>query len=238
MALFGLGKKKAAPGGPPTNIPTDRVIQLRQQGVSNDQVIQALQQEGYSSSQIFDAMSQADIKGAVGDEAGMPPGGLPPAPPGGPMPEAQPQMPPQQAPMPEQQVAPAMPPPAIPEMPLMPGPAPAMDKTAIEEVAESIIDEKWEELMKNVDKIVAWKEETETKLGKIEQAMKDLKERFESLHQGVLSKVSQYDKGIKGLGTDIKAMEQVFKKVLPTFSANVGELSRIAKKMKSPSKKK
>jgi len=146
------------------------------------------------------------------------------------MPPAQ-QMPP---PMPEQQME-AMPPPMPPQDMQM---QPSIDKDAIAEVAESIIDEKWEELMKNVEKIVAWKEETEAKLTKMEQKMKDLKERFEALHSGVLSKVSEYDKGIKGVSADIKAMEEVFKKTLPTFTANVGELSRLTKKLKTPKSKK
>ena len=71
MALFGLGKKPtqpAAASAPAEGVPTELVIQMRQQGMSNDQIIQNLQTQGYSSSQIFDAMSQADIRGAV--EAG------------------------------------------------------------------------------------------------------------------------------------------------------------------------
>ena len=211
MGLF--GKKKAAEGVP-TDVPTDRIIQMRQQGISNDQIISQLQQEGYNSSQIFDAMSQADIKGAAGGE-------VPPAPPGGPAPAEMP-LPPE-----------GMPPPMPEAMP-----SAGVDRTVIEEVAESIIDEKWEELMKNVDKIVEWKESTEEKLTKMDQKIGDLKERFEALHQGVLAKVSEYDKGIKEVGTDVRAMESVFKKVLPTFTANVGELSRITKKIKTSKPKK
>jgi len=212
MALFG---KKKIPGAA-EGIPTDRVIQMRQQGYSNDQIIQGLQREGYNSSQIFDAMSQADIKGTVEGE-------YQPIPPGAAMP---------------QEMPPAMPEPMhLPEMPPMPA-APAIDRAAIEEVAESIIDEKWEELMKNVDKIVAWKEETEVKIAKMQQRIKDLRERFEVLHTGILGKISEYDKGIKGVSTDIQAMGEVFKKVLPTLTANVGELSRITKKIKRPSSQK
>jgi hypothetical protein len=132
-----------------------------------------------------------------------------------------------------------MPPPMPAEMPPpMPPPeiqmsTPTIDRSAIEEVAEGIIDEKWEELMKNVDKIIAWKEEAEAKIAKFEQKISDLKERFEALHSGILSKVTEYDKGIKGVRTDIKAMEEVFKKTLPSFTANVGELGRLTKKLKS-----
>ena len=83
MALFGMGKKPAQQGtapvaAPAAGVPTDLVIQMKQQGMSNNQIIQNLQGNGYSSSQIFDAMNQADVKGAV--EA-APPGAGP-----GPMP--------------------------------------------------------------------------------------------------------------------------------------------------------
>ena len=73
MGLFGRKKKEevpeapmpVVPGAPAAGVPTDRVIQLRQQGMSNNQITETLQREGYSSSQIYDAMSQADIKGIV-----------------------------------------------------------------------------------------------------------------------------------------------------------------------------
>jgi hypothetical protein len=229
MALFGLGKKKpaqpaAAPAAAPAGgIPTDLVIQMRQQGLSNDQIMQNLQGQGYSSSQIFDAMSQADIKGAVeaGPGAGPIPGEAPPG--------AVPPPPPEAAPPPVPGEAP--PPGGVP----MPA-APEAGTERIEEVAEAIIDEKWEELMKSVDKIVAWKETTEAKIIKMEQAMNDLKERFEELHKGILAKIGEYDKGIRDVGSEIKAMEGVFKKVLPSLTENVGELSRITKSMKGKKK--
>jgi len=240
MALFGKKKKDKSAEG----VPVDKVLQLRQQGYSNDQVIQSLQQEGYESSQIFDAMSQADIKGGVSGEERE----TPPAPPGGPAPQSEPvsQQPQQQE---SEQVQPqgqqqqytqqqyaqqssyGMPPPSSSQ-------GYGMDRQAIEEIAESIIDEKWDALMKNVDKIVEWKEATESKITKLQQKVKDLKERFESLHSGVLSKLSEYDQGIKGVSSDINAMEEVFKKTLPTFTKNVKDLSKLAKKMKPSSKSK
>ena len=105
------------------------------------------------------------------------------------------------------------------------------------EIAESIIDEKWEELMKAVDKIVVWKESTEKKMTQMEQKMDDLRNEFDALHKGVLGKVEEYDRGIKEVGTDIKAMEEVFKKTLPTFTENIHELSRLTKNIKSKKKK-
>lgn len=248
MALFGK-KKEAAPGipppgappappaRPPEGVPTDLVIQMRKQGLTNNQIVQALQREGYSSSQIFDAMSQADIKGiverpkeGVAAEAGPAPA-MPP-----PMPEAGPVAPPG-VPAAPPAAPPVGPPPPAPEAPPAEVPG-AVSKEEIEEIAESIIDEKWEELMKAVDKIVTWKDATEAKITKIEQRIGDLKTEFDALHKGILGKIEEYDRGIKGVSTDIKAMEEVFKKTLPTFTENIRELSRVTKELKGKKKKK
>ena len=45
--------------------PINEIMQMRKQGLSNNQVIQNLQREGYTNTQIFDAMNQADTKMAV-----------------------------------------------------------------------------------------------------------------------------------------------------------------------------
>ena len=57
---------------------------------------------------------------------------------------------------------------------------------------------------------------------------------FESLSQGVLGKIGDYDKNLTDLGVEIKAMERVFQKVLPSLTENVNKLERMAKK--TPSK--
>ena len=44
--------------------------------------------------------------------------------------------------------------------------------------------------------------------------------------------MGEYDKNMKEVGTDIKALETVFKKILPSFTENVAELSRITKRVK------
>ena len=68
--------------------------------------------------------------------------------------------------------------------------------------------------------------------------MNDIRADFETLHKGILGKVGEYDQNLTNLGAEIKAMEKVFSKILPTFTENVNELSRLAKdlKMKSSSK--
>ena len=70
------------------------------------------------------------------------------------------------------------------------------------------------------------------KIDDLDKNISDLHMNIDSLKQSVLSKINQYDKGISNAGTSIKAMENAFSKVLPTFVENVNELSRITKKIK------
>jgi hypothetical protein len=240
VALFGGKKKEAAPMPPAmpgqgAGIPTERVIQMRQQGIPDNQIIDSLQKEGYNSTQIYDAISQAEIKATI--EA--PPGTeVEVSFQGGPMGmEGQQQMqypepiPQYQEPMQQR----GMPPPPQQDIP-SPYPSSGSKREEFEEIAESIIDEKWEELIKDLDKIVVWKEETDIKIVKIEQQVKDLKDRFEELHEGVLAKIGDYDKNMRNVGADLQSMESVFKKILPTFTENVNELSRITSRVKESKK--
>jgi hypothetical protein len=223
MALFGLGKKKDAGAQPPMAgqamgqpLPIDKVMGMRQQGLSNNQIIQALQRDGYSSTQVFDALNQADMQ-ATGAPLAYPEQQYQP----------QPGMPPEQM-MPQEQ---------MPYDQGYPQPFAGGERERIEEMAETIIDEKWDELLKNINKITEWRDKTDARISKFEQEMKDLKDDFDKLHKALIGKISEYDQNILNVGTEIKAMERVFQKILPTFTENVSELSRITRNIKKPAAK-
>ena len=103
-------------------------------------------------------------------------------------------------------------------------------KGRVEEVAEAIIDEKWNELMKDMNKVIEWKDRSDTELKRLAQEIVNLKERFEGLHKGILGKISEYDQNLKGVGSEIKAMEMTFQKILPTFTEGVNKLERFTKR--------
>ena len=46
-------------------VPTDKVMEMRSKGLSNNQIIQILQREGHDMPLIFNAMNQADIKSGI-----------------------------------------------------------------------------------------------------------------------------------------------------------------------------
>ncbi|MBI3036769.1 hypothetical protein HYY73_03400 [Candidatus Woesearchaeota archaeon] len=295
MGLFNFGKKKEEPIQGP-RVPVDDVARMRRQGLSNNQIVQALQRNGFQSHQIFDAFNQADLRvpsPLQGMQQGMQPGmqGMPPR-------AAQrqqfmqpgPQGPQGMAGTDHGQESPAdlgMPPvpPGLDEMgneasitgpqtadefsglpglgedfgqggqqpgqepvqfpqqgesfPSQPASYGSYDASAkIEEISEAIIEEKWQDLMKDFNKIVEWKSSMEQRMAAIEQRLSDLKAGFDNLQRSVVDKVSDYDKSVKDVNTEMKALEQVFQKIIPTMTENVNELSRITKVMKSPQQQK
>jgi prophage DNA circulation protein len=195
------------------NIPLAKVMQLRSQGTPNNQIIQTLQNDGYNSDQIFEAMNQADLQQNVGQgmsEPNVEPDNI----------ENNMQMQPnsvsQQFPSMEQHMSNSF---------------NDANRSVIEETTEAIINEKWKELMSNVQKINTWKDSMEHKMTVMENNFKNLQLNFDKLHHAIIGKIGEYDQNIINVGTEIKAMEKVFQKILPTFTENVSELSRITSKM-------
>jgi hypothetical protein len=197
----------------PYDTPVALVIQMRNQGLSNNQIVQNLSRQGYTNTQIFDAMNQADMKSSVipTDISSSVPQAA------NPMTGFQQQQEDFSQSNQQQDYEYQY---------------PAQENVTTEELVESIIEEKWGDLIKDVNKIIDWKTKTETRITSLEQKFNDLKESFDQLHRAVVGKVSEYDKHILEVGAEIKAMEKVFQKVLPSFTDNVNELSRIVDKVK------
>lgn len=267
----------------PSNIPTDKVVEMRSQGLSNNQIIQILQRDGYSLPAVFNAMNQADIKGGV-DASGLAAPlsadtlQQPMSDTGGSM-MPQPNQMQQQNPMmgqqmqgqgmPQQQygdqvpmmqdtgmmtdqdqgmdpnmqqpmdTGAQMPPDYGPQgygpsqnMAPMGYGGSSFESQRIEELAEAIIDEKWNEIVRSINKIIDWKERVEARVTKMEQQLDDMNKNFDTLHKGVLGKITDYDRNLTNVGAEIKAMDKVFQKVLPSLTENVSELSRITSGMR------
>ncbi|MFP4567431.1 MAG: hypothetical protein ACLFN8_00655 [Candidatus Woesearchaeota archaeon] len=101
-----------------------------------------------------------------------------------------------------------------------------------EELIEAIIEEKWEMLLKDLTKLAEWKNNTTQKVITMEQQMQDMRREFDKVHSLIISKIDDYDKNMTNVGAEVRAMEKVFTKVLPLFTENVAELSKITKELK------
>lgn len=175
----------------PTEVPISQVASMQTQGLTNNQIIQALQRQGYQPTQIYDALAQAEAKRSI--EPMEVPG----------------EMPPQRS---ETRQAPAHP--------------------ESEAVVEQIIEEKWHDLQKDIVKFNEWKDMITSRMDKLEQSTTDMKTDLDGLHKAIVARIGEYDKTLMDVGTEIKAMEKVFQKVLPELTGNIQELSRITKNVK------
>lgn len=217
MAMFSFGKKKTQGGSQDNSTSAvDQIMNMTQQGYTNDQIADNLRGQGYDSSQIFDAMNQASMS----QQQNMP---------------SQPMiddynMAPQDPYGGGQEMPPMDPPPDMGAQQQQSYVAPVTDKERIEELAEAIIDEKWNELVRDIEKVIDWKEKTEARMNKIEQRLEDIKLSLDTFNKNLMGKISEYDKNISNVGVEIKAMEKVFQKVIPSLTENVNRLERIGKK--------
>ncbi len=134
---------------------------------------------------------------------------------------------------------------SLPQEPAYPGrspelarslmPQPSADNSIyerIEELTENLIDEKWDELIAEVKKIVEWKQKVEEKQTSMLADLRKLKEDFAILHQGVLGKLGDYDSRMRDVGAELQAVSKVFKDVVPEFVENVKELKYLSEKRK------
>ncbi len=202
------------------DVPIDQVRKMKEQGMSDNSIVETLQRDGYRSSQIFDAMTQADMKPAdevkeVTDD----------------FPEVENAVRgSDKAPSPPQnQPDPPQPQPSTSSPPVSPGAGYTED---LEELVESVIDEKWADIEEDIKKVVDWKKDTEKRINSMQKEIKDLRERFDKLHEAVIGKIGDYDENIMNVGAEIKAMEKAFSKIIPEFSESVSELADLVEDLK------
>jgi hypothetical protein len=226
----------------------NNVNQMRSTGLSDSRIISGMRSSGMNNTQTYDTMRLADLAKNGSDKLAELPEMPMPSPPSEP-----PMMPP---PMRSQYNSPqsfypqaqgsqgqpgGIPPSQVPPPPMQPFPNMAFPSPQqatgttveeIEEVVETIIDERWKEVTENIKKVIDWKNLMDQRFERMDQEIKDLKENFNELYKAIVGKIGDYDKNLLKVGSDLKAMEKVFSKVLPTFTENVNDLSRIAEDIK------
>ena len=203
----------------PSDIPISDVLGMLKNGYSNEEISRVLEQKGYNLQQISDAINQGSIKQGVE----------------GPMPDMQPSamdqdipLPPQEQPAPVQPQAPAVPQQQYYQMPPQQGPS----YEEMQAVVEQIVEEKWRDLMRNVGDISVFKARVGDDLEATKQEVLRTQKRLEDLQVAVLGKVREYNQNVIDINNEMKALEQVFGKIIEPLTANVKELARVTEELK------
>jgi len=112
-------------------------------------------------------------------------------------------------------------------------PQPQVSSDYIQQIAEEVVEEKWDDLMSKVGDIRLWKDKIDNDITSIKQEILRTQNHFASLQKAVLGKVSEYNENILNINTEMKALEKVFEKIIQPLTSNIKELNRITNKLKT-----
>ena len=231
----------------PEDTPINKIVELKSQGQSNTDIIRTLQEQGYSFQQISEALNQAQTKETI--EGANPPatettssGEMQPSvlynqePPQETQQEAQVNPPALQAPTPRSQTpafSSEVQPQFWPEQ-QMPLPSQTLGTSTedIEEIAESIIAEKWQKVAEELGDMAAWKERTTTDLEAVKQEIMRVENRFENLQNSILGKVKEYDQSVSDVSIEIKAVGKLLSNIVTPLTNNVKQLEKLINNLK------
>jgi len=223
--------------------PTNDVLNLRKKGFSNNQIINQLQENKYDLNQISSALNQAEIKNSVSSDSEIPselsnaPSPTPsknnseknelsfseppmtagqPLPPTGNLTQTKTKK--QEYPETSQSFASE--------------PMERASYNMMEEIAESIIKEKWDDMISNIGDLKVWKEKVDTDILSVKQEILRTQQRFENIQKAVLGKLKDYDRSVIGISSEMKALEKVLEKILTPLTKNIKELTKITQELK------
>ncbi len=104
---------------------------------------------------------------------------------------------------------------------------PDLSSSRVQEIVESIVEEKWEDLISKVGDIGLWKESVNNDLEAVKQEILRVQERFNNLQNILIGKVTDYNRSVTDLNAEMKALEQVMQQIIEPLTSNVKELGKI-----------
>ena len=202
----------------------DQIMQMKSQGVPDEEIINELSQQGISPRQINDALKQAQIKSAVSNnygndeemQASMMPREETPSPEQETyQPNYQPQQ--QYAPQQEEVYQPQMQ--QGQEQSYQPGGyeqyAPAgIDTDTVMEIADQIFSDRIKKFQKQVDSLTEISTLLQTKMENISERFKKIETVIDKLQLAILEKVGSYGRNLEGIKKEMSMMQDSFSKMI------------------------
>lgn len=208
----------------------EQIIQLRNQGISDEDIMKNLQNGGFSPREISDSFSQAQIKSAVADEVPENPANLPPSP------EMEPQnlqtIPEEQDvyyPQPQQGQSQGQ------EDYYSPG---EFDTSTIIEISEQVFSEKIQILQKKIEEVTEFKALTESKMTNLLERIKNIEKVINNLQISILKKVGSYGGNLENIKNEMSMMQDSFRKMVNPIVRHAGIKPHHEKILKKPVKTK
>jgi len=186
----------------------EQVTQLRNQGMSDEDISSSLQQQGVSPKEITDAINQSNIKNAVsgGNAQGEYEAGGESE--GGYAPQTQDYSQGNQRQRPA-----AAPQEYYEEAPYATGPAAGMSSDTMIELSSQVFAEKIKKTSKSVDEFSEFKGLAQVKLENIEERLKRIEKIIDTIQIKILEKVGAFASELQKTQKEIEMVEESFSKV-------------------------
>ena len=239
----------------------EQVMQLKEQGYSEQDIIQYLKDQGINQKEIYDALAQSNIKSELNRESAYAQGIFPAV--------TNNQISNRDYPADSQQIArqeysmqPSM---MAKESPQQTQAMPSeyqepsytyaqqdyqnyypeyqsSDVETITEIAEQLIEEKNEKIKKQISILASFKEETSAEIERINMRLEKIENNFNNLQASIIRKIGEYGEDIKNIGKEMHANQESFSKLLNPVIDNargveeeeIVESSKPRKTKKSP----
>lgn len=217
----------------------DQIKQMKEEGFSEQEILERLQEQGISPNSITDAFSQARIKEVVEGENEMRENDFQeePSPFSTPAPEVY--APPAQNFYPPQESSYSQPYPQETEAYY---PQEGYEKSqeafgtdTIIEIAEQVFEEKIKKLSQQISNFKEFSAISETKFSNFENRLKRIESIIENLQIKILEKVGSYGEGLDSIKKEMSMMQDSFSKTLPLFAKSYME--KPVKKISTSEKK-
>jgi hypothetical protein len=202
----------------------EQIMQMKSQGIPDEQIVYNLKQGGVSPKEINDAINQAKIKNAVmsGDDQYYPSQNY------------SDENPPQQEYPPQQQGQ------YYPESPYGTQQEQypiqqsyGIDADSVMEISEKVFDEKIKKIQKQVSEIAEFKTISQTKIEGISERLKKVEAMIDQLQIKILEKVSSYGENLESIKNEMGMMQDSFQKMINPILDKTQEKFRQAKPRES-----
>jgi len=197
----------------------DKIIELKNQGRSDAEIIQALREQGISPKEINDALSQSQIKSAIGgmQESIMQPQWTPQI-------EQQSMEMPQegmQIPQEYQQYQETQ----MPQESYYQYSQPTATDT-ISEIVDNLLAEKLADMKKRLLILEEARKADALKLASISERLKRIEDTIFNLQASIIRKIGEYGEGIKSINNEMSMMQDSFGKLVNPMISSLRESSK------------
>jgi len=197
----------------------EKVVEMKKQGIPVHDIVDDLRKQGFSYQESEDAMNQAEFKSSSQLQPSI-------------MEEESTNVPPPEMPSQPEREEESISEPVIQPQQFIPTQPVKSEMENVEVLIENIVEEKWKRMMENYGDILSWKEKVRTEIIAVKQELLRLRTRLENTEQAILGRVTQYDKDIIEMGSDVKALEKVLQNILKPLTSSIKELQEVTRKLK------